>query len=144
MNSFDNDDYKSTRPHPIGRPPKLTLDMIEKICDLIIQGKSIAHAGILAGISESTLFRWLAIGRRDGADSIYAELVSRVNEATECSELELRQNIRIAAMQPKNWRASAWMLERRFPENYQKRRESSISMLTAKSNEGPESHLSAV
>ena len=118
---FEKDEYKNSRPHPIGRPPKLTAEMIEQYCDLLIQGQTISRAAVLTGISESTIYRWLALGKRDGAEPIYIELVERVTEATECSEFELIQRIRKAGDKPENWRATAWMLERRFPEKYGKK-----------------------
>jgi hypothetical protein len=117
---YTKHDYKASRPHPIGRPPKLTSEMIEQICDLLIQGRAIAKAAMFTGISESTIFRWLAMGKLPEAEPIYRELVDRVAEATECSEFELLQNIRIAAADTKNWRANFQMLERRFPEKYGK------------------------
>jgi len=120
LDDFEKSDYKSSRPHQIGRPPKLTHEMIEQICDLIIAGKPLAKAAMLTNISESTLYRWLAQGRESGSEEIYCELVNRVRQATECSEFELLQNMRIAGMKTENWRANAWMLERRFSEKYGK------------------------
>ena len=121
MDEYEKSEYNDSRPHPIGRPPKLTTKMIEQICDLIIQGKKISRAALLTGISESTIYRWLALGKREGAEPIYVELVERVREATECSEIELLQRLRIATEKPDHWRATAWLLERRFPEKYGKK-----------------------
>ena len=120
LDMFAKDDYKNSRPHPIGRPPKLTAEMIEQICDLLIEGSTIARSAMLTGISESTIYRWLAMGKSEGADPIYVELVTRVGEAIESSEFELLQRMRIAGSKPDHWRATAWMLERRFPEKYGK------------------------
>ena len=120
LDMFAKDDYKNSRPHPIGRPPKLTAEMIEQICDLLIEGSPIARSAMLTGISESTIYRWLAMGKSEGADPIYVELVARVGEAIESSEFELLQRMRIAGSKPDHWRATAWMLERRFPEKYGK------------------------
>lgn len=117
---FARDEYKSSRPHPIGRPPKLTAEMIEQICDLLIEGSTIARSAVITGVSESTIYRWLAIGKSEGAEPIYVELVTRVGEAIESSEFELLQRMRIAGSKPDHWRATAWMLERRFPEKYGK------------------------
>ena len=64
LNQFEKDDYNSSRPHPIGRPPMLTAGMIEQLCDLLIQGNAISKAAILTGISESTIYRWLANGKK--------------------------------------------------------------------------------
>lgn len=118
---LDSIAYTGSRPHPIGRPPKLTQEMIEKIADLIVAGKSIAAAAYVAGISESTIYRWLANGRKRNADKIYKELVDRVSEACEFSELEALQVLRQSSLERSNWRAAAWILERRHPEKYGKR-----------------------
>jgi hypothetical protein len=113
--------YKETRPHAVGRPPILTTEMIEEMCDLIIQGKTIAEAAILRGVSESSIYRWLAQGKKPDSEPIYMELVDRIYEAVECSEIEMLQTLRIASQAPKNWRAAAWTLERRWPERWGKK-----------------------
>lgn len=118
---LDSLDYSGSRVHPIGRPPKLTHDMIEKIADLIVMGKPIAVAANLAGISESTIYRWLALGKKKEANKIYKELVERVYQACEFSEFEALQVLRQATLEGSNWRAAAWILERRHPEKYGKR-----------------------
>ena len=115
---LDRDDYKSGRAHPVGRPPLLTSELIEEISDLVIQGKSIARAAVICGVSESSIYRWLKAGREQGAEAIYIELVERINEAVEFSEFEALQTLRIASQEAKNWRAAAWILERRFPSKY--------------------------
>jgi transposase len=114
-------EYSGSRVHPIGRPPKLTHEMIEKIADLIVIGKPISVAANLAGISESTIYRWLAMGKKKGANKIYRDLVERVYEACEFSEFEALQVLRQATLEGSNWRAAAWILERRHPEKYAKR-----------------------
>lgn len=137
LDMFGRDEYKSSRPHPIGRPPKLTPEMIEQICDLLIQGSSIASAAMLTGISESTIYRWLTMGKAEGADSIYVELVARVSEAIESSEFELLQRMRIAGSKPEHWRATAWMLERRFPEKFGKNVNIQNGGQSVKTDSGP-------
>jgi transposase len=92
-----------------------------RLCDLIIQGKTIADAAIIRGVSESSIYRWLSKGKKPGAEPIFVELVERVQEAVECSEIELLQDLRIASQEPKNWRAIAWMLERRWPDKWGQR-----------------------
>lgn len=134
---FAKDEYKSSRPHPIGRPPKLTPEMIEQVCDLLIEGSTIAGAARLTGISESTIYRWLAMGKSEGTEPIYVELVARVGEAIESSEFELLQRMRIAGSKPDHWRATAWMLERRFPEKYGKNVSAQDGGQSGKPESGP-------
>ena len=138
LDQYEKSSYKDSRPHPIGRPPKLTAEMIEQYCDLLIQGQTVSRAAVLTGISESTIYRWLTLGKKEGAEPIYAELVERVTEATECSEFELLQRLRKAADKPEHWRATAWMLERRFPERYGKKSsdQSGFERITPESSSG--------
>jgi transposase len=109
--------------------------MIEQICDLLIEGSTIARSAMLTGISESTIYRWLAMGKSEGAEPIYKELTTRVGEAIDSSEFELVQRMRIAGSKPDHWRATAWMLERRFPEKYGK----SVSNQVGNQNPEPDS-----
>ena len=137
LDMFARDEYKNSRPHPIGRPPKLTPEMIEQICDLLIEGSTIARSALITGVSESTIYRWLAMGKSEGAEPIYVELVARVGEAIESSEFELLQRMRIAGSKPDHWRATAWMLERRFPEKYGKNVSSQDGGQSGTPNPGP-------
>ena len=136
LNMLDKDDFESSRVHPVGRPPILTSEMIEEICDLVIRGKSIANAAKIRGVSESSIYRWLAIGRAPGAEDIYLELAERMAEALEYSEFEALQTLRIASQDPKNWRVAAWILERRFPEKYGNKKEESEAPVILKQVQG--------
>jgi DNA invertase Pin-like site-specific DNA recombinase len=64
LDQYEKSSYKDSRPHPIGRPPKLTAEMIEQYCDLLIQGQTVSRAAVLTGISESTIYRWLTLGKK--------------------------------------------------------------------------------
>ena len=50
-----------------------------------------------------------------------AELTGDVAKAEEAAELFLLSKLREASKDPRAWRASAWLLERRCPERYGKR-----------------------
>jgi len=115
------ENYEKSRPHPVGRPPILTSELIERLCDLVIEGKSLAKAAVFSGISESTIYRWLALGRQDGAEPVYLELAERIGQAVEFSEFEALQTLRKASQEKQHWRVAAWILERRFPEKYGKK-----------------------
>lgn len=92
---------------------------------------------MVTGISESTIYRWLAMGKSEAADPIYVDLVARVGQAVECSEFELLQRMRIAASKPDHWRATAWMLERRFPEKFGKNVYAQENVHSTKPDSGP-------
>lgn len=141
INELEVSDIKSSRPHPVGRPPRLNGELIEQICDLIIEGKTIERAARLSGVSATSIYRWLAIGKQGNSEPIYQELVERVREATECSEFELLQSMRISGSNPKNWRANAWLLERRFPEKYGNSNKNKLVSQEIGKGTGIENHL---
>lgn len=103
------------------RPEIITRELIGEICNYIAAGYSYSAAAKLAGIAESTFFRWRAMGQLEGAEDIYVVFYLEVEEASAFSEAEALQLVRSSAIKERNWRAAAWFLERRFPEKYQKR-----------------------
>jgi len=103
------------------RPEIITQDLIKEVCNHIAAGFSYSAAAKLAGIAESTFFRWRAMGQLEGSDDIYKIFYIEVEEASAFSEAEALQLVRSSAIKERNWRAAAWFLERRFPEKYQKR-----------------------
>jgi hypothetical protein len=103
------------------RPEIITQDLIKEVCNYIAAGFSYSTAAKLAGIAESTFFRWRAMGKLEGAEDIYKIFYIEVEEASAFSEAEALQLVRSSAIKERNWRAAAWFLERRFPEKYQKR-----------------------
>ena len=120
--------YEQTKANRTGRPIKINETLIEEICDLIAEGHTFAEAARFRRVSQSTFFRWMAIGKQEDAAPIYKELVMRVSEAAEFSELEALQAIRASAIKKNDSKAAMWLLERRFPEKYGRDR------VTAKEN----------
>lgn len=112
--------YEQNKANRTGRPRKLNAVLIEEICDLIAEGYSFAEAARIRLVGESTFYNWMSLGRSETAEPIYKELVSKVEEAAEFSEVEAIQALRISAIKHRNWKAAAWILERRFPEKYAK------------------------
>jgi transposase len=104
----------------IVRPQIITPELIKKICDYIAAGHSYAKAAKLAGIAESTFFRWRMMGQLEGAEPIYVAFYCEIEEASAFSESEALQLVRSSAIRDGNWRAAAWFLERRFPHRYGK------------------------
>ena len=113
-------DY-TTRKETKIRPQIITHELIEEICNNIAGGHSYAKAAKLAGISESTFFRWRTMGQMEGAEPIYSLFFCEILEASDFSESEALQLVRSSAILERNWRAAAWFLERRFPDKYAKR-----------------------
>lgn len=127
-----------------GRKPKLTPEVIEKICKGVSLGMAYKHAASMAGISESSFYAWKE--RAEGAKSgIYLDFLEALKEAESKGVaanlqninataqgreevVEIREGIDAVTGKPvkvttkkytgRNWQASAWILERRHPEEY--------------------------
>ena len=105
---------KSTRT----RTGKYTTVLAHQICDLIAKGVPLSAAASGSGINKSTLHRW----RNEKED--FAEMIDQaigVSESRLITEISTNED----------WRAKAWILERRFPERWSKREQ--IDMNVSKS-----------
>ena len=102
------------------RPTKLTPDVQELIVVGINAGLTFRLSCGLAGVNPATFYRWLEKGEtaKSGAFREFCDTVSR---AKADSALRLVSQIMLQA--PTDWRAAAFLLERRFPDDYGKRSE---------------------
>ena len=103
----------------MGRRSKLTPEVKEKICGYVRQGLSFEAAARLAGISESTFYRWRHWGE-NARSGIFREFWEELKKAEVEAEAALVNYIRTEA-QSGTWQAAAWILERRYPERWGKR-----------------------
>ena len=104
----------------MGRPSKLTPEVQGLIVDGISAGLTYQLSCERAGIFPSTFYAWLERGELQ-ATGRYKEFSEAITRAKADSALRLVSQITLAA--PKDWRAAAFMLERRFPDDYGKRTE---------------------
>jgi hypothetical protein len=102
-----------------GRPSKLTPALQAKLCDAIRSGNFLETAASFAGIDKSTLHRWLKRGDRERRGACH-DFAAAVDKAVADSQALAVARIAKAANDG-NWQASAWLLERRFPENWGRR-----------------------
>ena len=93
---------------------KLTPAVQAKILKALRDGNTYKTAALVAGISQRSLFDWLALGRE--GDRRYVALAQAVKEATAVGEAELVASIRTAGQVA--WQANAWLLERRNPKDF--------------------------
>lgn len=91
----------------MARPSKLTAERLDRVLAGLRVGATLARACAAAGISDDTLRRW----RSRRPDVRTAVERAEAEQALHCLQM-------IAAAAPKDWRAAAWLLERRFPEHY--------------------------
>lgn len=111
---------KPAEPAKRGRPSDLTPERTRTICEALEQGLSDGLAAQLAGVAPSTLAGWKKRGA-DPQEVDYVEFLTAYKKA----EAKFAQAhlclIAAAATDPKNWTASAWLLERRFPDDFGRR-----------------------
>lgn len=103
----------------MGRPSKLTQAVKTTVIDALESGLGPSQAAQLAGISSGTLSEWVrrGEGRDDRPASLeFAKFAKDVTRAIAASESALIS--RIHAATEKDWRAAAWLLERRWPDRW--------------------------
>lgn len=92
-------------------PVKFTKETKRKVIEAITLGCTYSIAASYAGISESTLFRWLSSGR-DAEEGEYSDFYRSVKEAESLSAVRSLASI-VQAAKEGQWAAAAWLLERR-------------------------------
>ena len=97
---------------------KYSMILAHQICEHVSKGIPMRQAAQALGISESTFHRW----RRDKEE--FSEMIG---QAIGVSESRLITEISSC----EDWRAKAWILERRFPDRWSKREQ--IDMNVSKS-----------
>lgn len=97
-----------------GRPTKLTPERADDLVLLLAAGASTARAAAAVGVGERSVTRWL----REGGlrERVRAARASKPDPTDALSEARLVVLIAKAAQH--DWRASAWLLERRYPERW--------------------------
>jgi len=99
-----------------GRPTKRTPEREQRLLDALRAGNTRQHACRYAGISDESLRRW--------QQSV--EFVEALKKAEADAIVRHVANIAKAA-QDGQWTASAWWLERRYPEDYGRRFEPEVA-----------------
>ena len=89
-----------------------------EICAVVAGGGGRKQAAAIAGCSETSI-RYTA--RND------ASFAADLARAETQHELGYLQRIRIATNKESNWRAATWILERLYPDRYQKRKPDQIT-----------------
>lgn len=99
-----------------GRPTDLTPPVREKILQALSLGNSRKQAAAFAGIGESTFRRWLQRGREE-PEGVFREFRESVLEAEARAQIAAMACV-TKAIRDGDWKAAAWMLERRVPEQF--------------------------
>ena len=99
----------------MGRPTKLTSEVVDAVTKAIADGVPQRTAAALAGVSESTLQNWLKAGR-ERTTVAFVQFLERVKKARAEAVAVAIANINRASR--RDWRAAAWWLERMHPDQY--------------------------
>ena len=101
--------------HPGGRPNNCTPETLELICQGIAKGLSDTAAAALVGVPAATLSRW-----KHDHDGV-VETFTAARERYRALLLDRLHNAKTRDGRD-DWRATAWLLERSFPEDYGRKR----------------------
>ena len=97
-----------------GRPTKATPETLKIIIDAVSEGLTYETSAALAGITYQTLHDWKKKGGQ--GDPVFVDFAEKLMVAEAEGEYTLLANIRRAG--ESQWQASAWILERRYPQRY--------------------------
>jgi hypothetical protein len=100
-----------------GAKLKLNKDMIDKMCAVISGGNYAKVAFEMVGVSYTTYYRWVDLGRKDtekGKESIFHEFYDALKKAEAAREASWV----MAINNDPSWQSKAWMLERRYPDRW--------------------------
>ena len=101
-----------------GRPAVLDREKRRIIVALLFNGSSRRSAAAYVGCAATTIARTAA---RDPAFAL------EIDRAERHAEVDCLRLLRAAAREPRYWRAAAWMLERRNPEDFALRKPTDVS-----------------
>ena len=94
---------------PVGRPSKMTPEVVESICTYLKQGNTRKTSAICSGISERRFHEWMEEFPH------FSQSIKKAEEEAIAHHVQT-----IHAFSQSNWQASAWFLERRRKEDFGK------------------------
>jgi hypothetical protein len=101
----------------MARPTKLTKEITERICLAIRAGNYAKVAAGMAGVSETTYYRWLELSEEPNAKKEYREFRESIERAEAEAEVAAVARIKQAADNG-TWQAASWLLERKHGERW--------------------------
>lgn len=99
----------------MARPSKLTAEVQDRLCEALRAGATYEIAAAVAGVSYRSFARWMHAGQR-ARTGRYWQFWQTMWTAIADSALWHLRNVTEQARD--DWRASAWVLEHRFPADY--------------------------
>jgi hypothetical protein len=109
--------YSMERRSSVPRPTKLTPEVVKKIVLAINAGNYAKVAAQMAGIGETTYYRWLELSEKPNARKEYREFRESIERAEAEAEVIALTRVRQAADNG-DWKAAGWFLERKHGERW--------------------------
>lgn len=123
-----------------GRPSKFTPAVCAIILESVRAGQSYAMSCRRARIDDSTLSHWAAEVEEKGEASRYFQFINDLMQAEADGQLALIATVRTATKQ--DWKAAAWLLERKHPDEWGRR--DSLSLGRSGGEDDPEENVGGV
>lgn len=101
----------------MSRPTDYNEEIEQKVLDGVRQGLSSKDAALCAGISETSFFKWLKLGRE--GNPVYAQFAERIEVAR--AEAKQRRIKIIYDAEPEDPRLALEMLARMYPQEFGKK-----------------------
>jgi hypothetical protein len=111
--------------HSGGQLDGLTPAVQERVCQALRAGAHMEQAATFAGVHRATVHRWLARGESDDAPERFRDFAAAVREAE--AGFEIASLALIARAGDEDWRARAWLVERRHPRRWGRRKALELS-----------------
>jgi len=104
----------------MSRPTIISEEIINKIEEALKAGNYVITSCEYAGISKDAYYDWMHKSADPNSDPIYKRFSETVEKARAQAEVRNVMNIQKSA-QNGQWQASAWWLERSFPDKWGRR-----------------------
>jgi hypothetical protein len=113
-----------------GRPTLLNPTRQAALLEAIEQGMPLKQAAAIAGMSYDTLNAWQKRGENESAPEQFRQFCQLLRHSQAVAMQVHLSSICDSAK--RDWRAAAWMLERRFPEDFARQQQLEHSVSNAK------------
>jgi len=120
-------------PRPAGQRPKISRSKVKRIIELSKTGCSREGIASAVGVGSSTLRRWIRRGREQKR-GLYRDLVDGLVKAE--GELEATLIGRINKAGRKEWTASAWLAERKWPARWGRGKDRQLAIALEEGDDG--------
>jgi hypothetical protein len=110
----------------VARPTKLTSELQTAIVERVAAGNYLAVAARASGVHRDTLYGWLERGRAgEEPFAAFSDALKRAEAEAECAAVAYVRS------GEQGWQASAWYLERKYPDRWASDRKKKRAELAA-------------